>query len=80
MGEGEANKMYYGRCTDGELGSEALSCSLIRGARERSHTFHYQNLLNIAVHYMFKVTLKTINSTLTFSCRQFRGFGRRIIA
>ena len=55
MGEGKANKMCYGRFTDGELGSEALSCSLIRGARERSHTFHYQNLLNIAVHYMTKV-------------------------
>ena len=80
MGEGEANKVYYGRCTDGELGLEALSCSFIRGAQEWSHTFHYQNLLNIAVHYMFNVTLKTINSTLTFSCRQFRGFGGRIIA
>ena len=53
---GGANKVYYGRCSDGELGFDALSCSFIRSAREWSHTFHYQNLLHIAVHYMFKVT------------------------
>ena len=46
---GRASKVYYGRCTNGDIGFETLSSPFIQGAREWSRTFQYQNLLNIAV-------------------------------